>query len=69
MIKTAQDMKSYKKLLKEALEDKFLRTALDTFNTVYRENRPTVYQGIDFEGIKKEIAVGFEPVKINAVTI
>ena len=77
MIKTAQDMKSYKKLLKEALEDKFLRTALDTFNTVYRENRPTVYQGIDFEGIKKEIATGkdaalprlmelFEEFKTNA---
>ena len=58
MIKTAQDLKSYKKKLKEALEDKFLRKALDTFNTVYRENRPTVYQGIDFEGIKEEIAAG-----------
>jgi iron-sulfur cluster protein len=56
MIKTAQDIKSYKKKLKEALEDEFLRKALDTFNTVYRENRPTVYQGIDFEGIKAEIA-------------
>jgi iron-sulfur cluster protein len=58
MIKTAQDLKSYKKKLKEALEDEFLRNALDTFNTVYRENRPTVYQGIDFEGIKEEIAAG-----------
>jgi iron-sulfur cluster protein len=58
MIKTAQDIKSYKKRLKEALEDGFLRKALDTFNTVYRENRPTVYQGIDFDGIKEEIAAG-----------
>jgi iron-sulfur cluster protein len=62
MIKTAQDMKSYKQQLKEALGDKFLRTALDTFNTVYRENRPTVYQGIDFEGLKKEIAAGKDAV-------
>jgi iron-sulfur cluster protein len=58
MIKTAQDMKSYKKQLKEALADKFLRSALDNFNTAYRENRPTVYEGVDFEGIKKEIAAG-----------
>ncbi|MEJ2730424.1 MAG: lactate utilization protein B, partial [Deltaproteobacteria bacterium] len=76
-MKTAQDIKSYKKKLKEALEDAFLRKALDTFNTVYRENRPTVYQGIDFEGIKAEIAAGkdatlprltelFEEFKTNA---
>jgi iron-sulfur cluster protein len=58
MIKTAQDMKSYKKQLKEALSDQFLRTALDNFYTAYRENRPAVYDGIDFEGIKKEIATG-----------
>jgi iron-sulfur cluster protein len=58
MIKTAQDIKSYKKQLKEALCDQFLRTALDNFNTAYRENRSAVYEGIDFEGIKKEIAAG-----------
>jgi len=58
MIKTAQDMKSYKKQLKEALADKFLRSALDNFNTAYRENRPIVYEGVDFEGLKNEIAAG-----------
>jgi iron-sulfur cluster protein len=58
MIKTAQDIKSYKKQLKEALCDQFLRTALDNFNTAYRENRSIVYEGIDFEGIRKEIAAG-----------
>ncbi|MGD9233644.1 MAG: LUD domain-containing protein [Desulfobacterales bacterium] len=56
MIKTAQDIKSYKKQLKEALSDQFLRTALDNFNSAYRENRSAVYEGIDFEEIKKEIA-------------
>ena len=77
MIKTAQDIKSYKKELKEALCDQFLRTALDNFNTAYRENRPSVYEGIDFEGIKKEITAGkdaalprlldlFEEFKIHA---
>ncbi len=58
MTKTAQDIKSYKKQLKEALADEFLRSALDKFNTVYRENRPTVYADIDFEGIRDEIAAG-----------
>ena len=56
MIKTPQDIKSYKKQLKEALSDQFLRTALDNFNCAYRENRSAVYEGIDFEEIKKEIA-------------
>ena len=50
MIKTPSDMKSYKKQLQEALKDKFLRTALDNFNTTYRENRPNVYKSIDFKG-------------------
>jgi len=58
MTKTAQDIKTYKKQLKEALSDGFLRSALDKFNTVYRENRPNVYAGIDFEGIRDEIAAG-----------
>ena len=58
MIKTAQDIKSYKKQLKEALGDKFLRSALDKFNTVYRENRPNVYAGIDFDTIRDVIAPG-----------
>jgi iron-sulfur cluster protein len=56
MIKTAQDITSYKKQLREALNDKFLRTALSNFNTAYRENRPKVYEEIDFETIKQEIA-------------
>ncbi len=58
MIKTAQDIKAYKKQLKAALGDKFLRKALDKFNTVYRENRPNVYAGIDFDAIRDVIAAG-----------
>ncbi len=58
MIKTATDIKAYKKQLREALGDEFLRSALDQFNTVYRENRPNVYAGIDFEGIRDAIAGG-----------
>jgi iron-sulfur cluster protein len=56
MIKTAQNMKSYKKQLLHALNDSFLRSALDKFNTVYRENRPNVYKDIDFNKIRDDIA-------------
>ena len=56
MIKTAQDIKSYKKQLKEALQDQFLRRALSTFNKTYRDNRAGVYAGMDFDAIKQEIA-------------
>jgi iron-sulfur cluster protein len=56
VIKTAKDMKSYKKQIRQALNDSFLRQALDKFNTVYRENRPAVYRDIDFEGIRQAIA-------------
>jgi len=77
MIKTAQDMKSYKKQLAQALGDSFLRSALDEFNTVYRKNRPVVYKDIDFNAIRDAIAqqkdilipffeVLFEEFKLNA---
>ena len=56
MIKTAQDMKSYKKQIQQALADSFLRSALDEFNTVYRENRPNVYKDIDFNSLRDAIA-------------
>lgn len=56
MIKTAQDMKSYKKQLHQALNDSFLRSALDEFNTAYRENRPNVYKDIDFNSIRDSLA-------------
>ena len=55
-IKTAQNIRSYKQQLREALRDQFLRTALGNFNAAYRENRPGVFADIDFESIKREIA-------------
>ncbi|MCK5165622.1 MAG: lactate utilization protein, partial [Desulfobacula sp.] len=56
MIKTAQDMKSYKKKISQALGDSFLRSALYEFNTLYRENRPNVYKEIDFNYFRDVIA-------------
>ncbi len=77
MIKTAQNMKSYKQQLREALSDSFLRSALDKFNTVYRSNRTNVYKEIDFDEIRDAIAENkdslipfletmFEQFKVNA---
>ncbi|WP_413907519.1 L-lactate dehydrogenase (quinone) large subunit LdhH [Desulfobacula sp.] len=77
MIKTAQDMKSYKKKIRQALGDSFLRSALDEFNTAYRENRPNVYKDIDFNSLRDIIAenkdslipfleVLFEEFRLNA---
>ena len=77
MIKTAQNMKSYKKQIRQALADSFLRSALDEFNTVYRKNRPMVYKDIDFNSFRDAIAenkdslipyleVLFEEFKFNA---
>ena len=70
-------MKSYKKKISQALGDSFLRSALDEFNTVYRENRPNVYKEIDFNYFRDVIAenkdslipfleVLFEEFKLNA---
>ncbi len=56
MIKTAQDLKSYKQQIREALSDSYLRSALDKFNTAYRANRPGVYKEIDFDTIRDAIA-------------
>jgi len=58
MIRTAQDMKSYQQQLREALGDSFLRSTLDKFNVAYREARPRVYEGIDFDGLRDQIAEG-----------
>jgi len=77
MIKTAQDMKSYKKKIRQALGDSFLRSALDEFNTAYRKNRPSVYKDIDFNILRDAIAenkdslipfleILFEEFKLNA---
>ena len=58
MIHTAQNMKSYKEQLKEALANRFLRTTLGNFGTAYRESRAKAFEGIDFEELRQAIAAG-----------
>ena len=58
MIQTAQDLKDYKKKLKHALKNKFLRQAMATFATAYPEGRARAFAGLDFEALRGEIARG-----------
>ena len=56
MIRTAQDLKAYKKDLKRALGNKFLRATLGTFAGAYPASRANAFAGIDFDALADEIA-------------
>ena len=58
MINTAQDLPEYKKRLKRALENKFLRQAMAAFAAAYPEGRARALTGVDFEALRVEIARG-----------
>ncbi len=45
MINTAQNLKEYKKRLKKALDNKFLRAAMGTFATAYKEAQGRLFAG------------------------
>ncbi len=47
MINTAQNLKEYKKRLKQALDNKFLRAAMGTFATAYKEAQGRIFEGVD----------------------
>lgn len=56
MIQTAQDMKTYKKQLRESLGNRFLRASLDNFGSSYKESRAKAFENLDFEDIRSGIA-------------
>ena len=58
MINTAQNLKEYKKRLKKALENKFLRAAMGTFSTAYKEAQGRLFAGVDVPALTREIAAG-----------
>ena len=58
MIRTPHDLKTYRKDLKRALRNNFLGTTLDNFATSFRASRAGVFEGIDFEDLVNEIALG-----------
>jgi iron-sulfur cluster protein len=58
MIDTAQDMKTYRKRIKKALANEFLRKALDNFASAYKISRTKAFEGMDLDSIKSRIAEG-----------
>ena len=58
MIQTASDMKTYKKKLKESLDDPFLRTTLDNFGSSYKLSRAKAFENLDFDNLRNQIAEG-----------
>jgi iron-sulfur cluster protein len=56
MINTAQNLKEYKKRLRKALDNKFLRSAMGSFAAAYKEAQGNIFQGVDLEGWRREVA-------------
>ncbi len=55
-IQAPQDVKTYRRQLRRALDNAFLRQTLDTFAAAYRESRARAFEGIDLEGLIADIA-------------
>ena len=58
MINTAQNLKEYNQRLKKALDNKFLRAAMGTFATAYKEAQGRLFAGVDVPALTREIAAG-----------
>ena len=52
----AKNLKAYKKEVDGALQNEFLRTAMDNFAVAYRTGRANAFAGIDIEALVSEIA-------------
>ena len=52
----AKNMKEYHGQIQEALDDKFLRATLDKFAVEYKANRIRIFDGMDVDGLIKEVA-------------
>jgi iron-sulfur cluster protein len=51
-----ESLKAYKDRLDTALENKFLRKAMDNFAVAYRTSRENAFSGMDLEGMISEVA-------------
>ena len=52
----AKTLKDYKKEVDDALNNEFLRSAMDNFAVAYRTGRANAFAGIDIEALVSEIA-------------
>ncbi|MBF0523924.1 MAG: LUD domain-containing protein [Deltaproteobacteria bacterium] len=55
-MQTARDVKEYREELRQALDNEFLRQAMDSFAVAYRAGRAKAFAGMDVEGLIREIA-------------
>ena len=69
MIKTARDMKTYKKRVKAALKNRFLRKALDNFASAYKVSRAKAFEGIDLNALKDQIVQGKDQALAQLLTL
>ncbi len=53
----AKNLKEYKCELREALDNEFLRTAMDKFAVAYRASRANAFRGMDLAGLVDDIAL------------
>ncbi|HSL61386.1 MAG TPA: LUD domain-containing protein [Desulfotignum sp.] len=51
-----ESLTSYKHRLDKALDNRFLRQAMDRFAVAYRTSRQTAFQGIDVDALVREVA-------------
>jgi iron-sulfur cluster protein len=58
MIDTAQNLKEYKKRLRRALDNDFLRVTLGAFAGAYKEGRARALAGVDLPEVRRQIAQG-----------
>jgi iron-sulfur cluster protein len=55
-MQTARNLRAYKKDVRGALDNTFLREAMDKFAVAYRTSRANAFRGMDVEGLVAEIA-------------
>jgi iron-sulfur cluster protein len=52
----AKNLKEYRKLCQESLDNEYLRTTLDTFAVAYRSGRANAFAGIDIDQLVADVA-------------
>jgi len=57
-MQNARDLKEYRGEMQGALDNEFLRTAMDNFAVAYRASRAKAFAGMDVDGLVQEIAKG-----------
>ena len=55
-MQNARDLKEYRGEMQGALDNEFLRTAMDNFAVAYRASRAKAFAGMDVDGLVREIA-------------